>query len=97
LFVSDKLATGAFDGSSRVWGVESGKTITEFTGGQSGSEVWSIAFSPDSEMIATGCADHRVFVWDTLNGIELMKLEVSKSSTMDIYYKVYLHRVIVEK
>src|SRR5438552_1705370 len=35
--------------------------------GHEGS-VWSVTFSPDSRMVASGSADHKIKVWEVITG-----------------------------
>ena len=46
----------------RLWDVSSGKQIHEFRGHT--SLVQSMAFSPDNTMLATGCGNGTILVWD---------------------------------
>ena len=46
----------------RIWDVSSGEQIHEFRGHT--SLVQSMAFSPDSTMLATGCGNGTILVWD---------------------------------
>jgi WD40 repeat protein len=40
-----------------------------------GSEVWSVAVSPDGVLVAAGCHDNLVHVWRTASGEEIARLE----------------------
>ncbi|MCM3883271.1 pentapeptide repeat-containing protein, partial [Frankia sp. R82] len=57
------LATGADDGTVRLWDTGSGQTHTTLTGHT--STVWAVAFSPDGHTLATGADDGTVRLWDT--------------------------------
>ena len=46
----------------RIWDISSGEQIHEFRGHT--SLVQSMAFSPDSTMLATGCGNGTILVWD---------------------------------
>lgn len=46
----------------RIWDVSSGEQIHEFKGHT--SYVHSMAFSPDDTMLATGCSNGTILVWD---------------------------------
>ncbi|TFK32669.1 WD40-repeat-containing domain protein, partial [Crucibulum laeve] len=35
--------------------------------------VWSIACSPDGKMIAAGCNDHNIYIWDIQTGAQAME------------------------
>jgi WD40 repeat protein len=67
------LASGGFDCSTKLWGVEAGREWATL----SGHEGWvaSVAFSPDGSMLATGSHDQTVKLWDMATGRELATLE----------------------
>ena len=82
--------TGCFDGSASIWNVEAGKVISQLPNAHR-SQVWSVSFSPESDVVATGGGDHSIGIWDTLNGIEVYRLEASKS----FYLKSKLNMCLV--
>ena len=55
------LATGG-DGPARLWDADSGTSIATLTG--AAGPVWSVAFSPDGTMLATGSDDGTAGLWD---------------------------------
>ena len=42
---------------------------------QQHSTVYSLAFSPDNRLLASGSDDHKIHIWDTASGVELKTLE----------------------
>jgi len=61
--------SGSWDGTARLWDVETGNTILEINTGL--NEVYTATFSPDSTLIATGgysSVDERIKIWDANTG-----------------------------
>ena len=58
----EELACASLDGTTRIWGVTSGRELATLRGraGLGGS----VAFSPDGKRIATGNSDGTASVWD---------------------------------
>ena len=60
---SDMLATGSFDGSIKIWRVDSLKCVASLP--QARSIIYSLSWAPaDLNCIVAGTSDGRVFVWD---------------------------------
>jgi WD40 repeat protein len=55
-----------------IWDCRTGKIVVELRGHP--VTVYSVAFSPDGRLLATGSADKTVIVWDLETGNELLKL-----------------------
>jgi WD40 repeat protein/tRNA A-37 threonylcarbamoyl transferase component Bud32 len=60
------LATGGYDGITRVWDFATGTQIASLVGHE--QAVYSLHFSPDGEFIATGGFDTTVRLWRTRTG-----------------------------
>ena len=60
------LATGHFDGSFRLWDVNSGQQLITYQGHI--GFIWSIAFSPDGSTLATAGEDTNIKLWDVVTG-----------------------------
>jgi len=54
------------DGAVRLWHPLSGEAVALLRGHR--SHVWSISFSPDSTVLASGSDDRTVRMWDTSSG-----------------------------
>ena len=55
------ILTTSWDKTSRLWSIETGKTVRTFIGHT--GEIWSSAFSPDGKYILTGSADGTARLW----------------------------------
>ena len=56
-----RLATGSFDNSAKIWDLDSGKALTTLEGHT--SYVGSVDFSPDGKRLATGSTDKSAKIW----------------------------------
>ena len=67
------FVSGSYDGTLRLWDVETGQIIATFPGHT--DEVTSVSFSPDGSMIASSAWDDRVKLWDVATGTNLASLK----------------------
>ena len=67
------LASGSYDGTVRLWDVETGACVRTLQG--HGDFVTSVCFSPDGRMVASGSADETVRLWDVETGACIRTLE----------------------
>lgn len=74
LFSSDKIATGSFDKTCKLWSTESGKCYHTFKGHN--AEIVCLAFNPQSTALATGSMDNTAKIWDIETGKELCSFSV---------------------
>ncbi|MFE6306156.1 WD40 repeat domain-containing serine/threonine protein kinase [Nocardiopsis sp. NPDC057823] len=60
------IASGGRDDTIRLWDIETGENVSNFTGHE--SSVYSVAFSPDGTKIASGSMDDTIRLWDVETG-----------------------------
>ena len=72
--ISDKIATGSFDKTCKLWSTESGKCFHTFRGHN--AEIVCLAFNPQSTLLATGSMDNTAKLWDIESGREVCTLAV---------------------
>ena len=80
------LATSSWDGTAKLWDVESHALLRTFSGHQ--GFVQDVAFSPDLSRLATGGADGLVIVWDVTSGERLLTLEGHGTNTVAFHQGV---------
>ena len=69
----NRIASGSFDNTIRVWDAENGKFLLELKGHTRG--VTHVSFSPDGTQIASGSGDSTIRVWDANSGQILRELK----------------------
>ena len=74
LSCSDKIVTGSFDKTCKLWCSETGKCYHTFRGHT--SEVVYVSFNPQSTLIASGSMDMTARLWDVEHGVEKATLAV---------------------
>jgi WD40 repeat protein len=65
-----RIVTASWDGTARVWDVESGKPIVELRAHE--NIVTDAAFSPDGKRIVTASLDQTARVWDIVQDAETL-------------------------
>ncbi len=86
-----RAVTGSFDGTVRLWDLESGARnkplLRTFAGhvGADGRPVWvnAVAFHPDGRRVVSGGYDDRVRLWDLESGEQVGEL---LGHTSDVYH-----------
>ena len=77
--LASAVGVEAEDDTIRLWDVATGETVKTLTGHTSSvtghpSSIYSVAFSPDGQTLASGSWDATVRLWDVATGAELKTL-----------------------
>jgi transducin (beta)-like 1 len=56
------LTSASFDSTVRLWDVERG--VCQSTLVKHSEPVYSVSFSPDGRLLATGSFDKAIYIWD---------------------------------
>ena len=76
-----RLASGSWDdGIVRLWDIGTGQVIATLTGQTHGT--YSVAFSPDGAMLASGGNDKNVRLWEVETGREKGRLTGHKGGIL---------------
>ena len=59
---ADKVGTGSFDQTAKLWNVKDGKCLTTFRGHN--GEIVCLAFDPNSSQMVTGSMDKTAILWN---------------------------------
>lgn len=65
----DRAVSGGWDGTVRLWDVETGRQLHCFEGHR--RQVHTVAYSPDGRHVASGGVDRHVRLWDVETGREV--------------------------
>ncbi|KAG7350614.1 WD-40 repeat-containing protein [Nitzschia inconspicua] len=60
------LATASFDGSVRLWNIRDGSCVQVFS--RHRDSVYSVAFSPSGDFLASGSLAGQLYIWNVLEG-----------------------------
>jgi len=75
-----RIITCSFDGSLRLWNLESGTQIGDDWRDGGNEQVWSIALSPNGKTVASGSSDGKVRLWN----IETKKVIARWTAHIDV-------------
>ena len=67
-----RIATGAYDGSLRVWNAAPGRELLTIPGHE--GIVWNVAFSPDGSRLASASVDGFIRLWNSETGELLLTI-----------------------
>jgi hypothetical protein len=82
--VGDRLASGSFDNTVKVWDLNSGQEVRTLKG-HAGC-ILSVAFSPDGRRLASASADLSVKLWDARPLIPEVQQEREALGLLDFFF-----------
>ncbi|KAF3824081.1 hypothetical protein GH733_008366 [Mirounga leonina] len=88
----DKIATGSFDKTCKLWSAETGKCYHTFRGHT--AEIVCLSFNPQSTLVATGSMDTTAKLWDIQNGEEVFTLTGHSAEIISLSFNTLGNRII---
>ncbi len=79
-----RLASGSWDKTVKIWDIATGKELFSLEGHTSG--VFSVAFSPNGRRLASAGNDGFVKIWDTATGKELFSLNAQVGGVTSVEF-----------
>jgi WD40 repeat protein len=79
-----RVATGAQDGTARLWDVTTGAQIRTFA--SPGSLIGAVAVSSNGMLLVSGASDGTVRVWNTANGQLLRSFQLDAGSVTSLEF-----------
>ncbi len=81
-----RFVTGGWNGEAIIWDLESGQALQKLD--HAGLYVHSVAFSHDSNFVATGCNDPNAFVrvWDATTGEAIQTFNGHEDSVLSVAF-----------
>jgi WD40 repeat protein len=78
------IASGGYDGTVRLWDMETGKELRQLRGHL--MDIRDLAFAPDSKILASASWDTTVRLWDVASGNELHVLKGSSDAALRVAF-----------
>ncbi len=78
------LVSGSWDGTIKLWNVETGKEIRTLKGHD--GYVLSVNFSPDGKTLVSGSDDNTIKLWNVETGKEIRTLKGHDSSVLSVNF-----------
>uniref|UniRef100_A0A803VME8 Dynein assembly factor with WD repeat domains 1 n=1 Tax=Ficedula albicollis TaxID=59894 RepID=A0A803VME8_FICAL len=89
---SDKIATGSFDKTCKLWSTETGQCYHTFRGHS--AEIVCLSFNPQSTLLATGSMDTTAKLWDLEKGEEVATLNGHSAEIIALSFNTTGDRII---
>ena len=80
------LATGALDGTVKLWDVATKTNIATFSDSEHKQYVTSVAFSPDGTTLAAGMEDGGFKLWDVTTKTNIATLDIYASGAASVAF-----------
>jgi WD40 repeat protein len=80
--MGDKLVSGSFDKTIKLWQLDTGKAL--YTLGDRLKGVFALAISPDGKFLASGSRDETIDLWDLAAGTLIRNLSQHKASVRSL-------------
>jgi WD40 repeat protein len=80
--MGDKLVSGSFDKTIKLWQLDTGKAL--YTLGDRLKGVFALAVSPDGQLLASGSRDETIELWDLAAGTLIRNLSQHQGSVRSL-------------
>jgi len=88
----DRIATGSFDKTAKIWDSSSGECLNTLKGHQ--GEIVCLTFDPHANLLATGSMDNTAKLWDVETGKEYVTLKGHEAEVISLNFSAEGDRII---